>query len=437
MNDAQPATVEAVGPAREPRGPGRHSALVDLRGCPVSTPSVEAIEHAEVAQWRLLSFFGDPLEALDAAIAEDPRWPLPHLMKANALLFMTEHGLAELARTCLDQAVALAPQANERERAHLGATRLCLRGQWAQACDAWERILVDYPQDLVALGAAHLFDFYRGDARNLQRRVTRVLPRWSTSAPLYSFVLGMHAFGLEENNHYALAQEAGEAALSLDRRDPWAVHAVAHVHEMQGRFDAGSAWLQGRVDDWSPDNAFAYHNWWHLALFHLERGDTASALSLLDDHVAPGTELALQRDRRHCAALEASVDGRRAGRTLGCQRRCVADPLARGGVLCFNDLHAALAHDRRRSPRRGVASLSAVQLTSPALQAAGLPDHIVFHRGFKDVWDTRVRVAYWIRERLRLGAALRFETSAVSPVTSIRRRSTPSSSSRWSWPSCA
>ena len=56
-----------------------------------------------------------------------------------------------------------------------------------------------------------------------------------------------------------------------------------------------------------------------------------------------------------------------------------------------------------------------IRLTSPALQAAGLPEHIVFHRGFKDVWDTRVRVAYWIRERLRLGAALRIETSAVSP----------------------
>ena len=56
-----------------------------------------------------------------------------------------------------------------------------------------------------------------------------------------------------------------------------------------------------------------------------------------------------------------------------------------------------------------------IRLTSPALQAAGLPDHIMFHRGFKDVWDTRVRVAYWIRERLRVGAAMRFETSAVSP----------------------
>ena len=56
-----------------------------------------------------------------------------------------------------------------------------------------------------------------------------------------------------------------------------------------------------------------------------------------------------------------------------------------------------------------------VRLTGPTLAAAGLPEHIVFHRGFSDVWDTRVRVSYWIRERLRLGAGLRFETSAVDP----------------------
>jgi long-subunit fatty acid transport protein len=54
-----------------------------------------------------------------------------------------------------------------------------------------------------------------------------------------------------------------------------------------------------------------------------------------------------------------------------------------------------------------------IRLTSPGLQAASLPDHIVFHRGFHDVWDTRLRVAYWLREGLRIGAGLRVETSAV------------------------
>ncbi len=56
-----------------------------------------------------------------------------------------------------------------------------------------------------------------------------------------------------------------------------------------------------------------------------------------------------------------------------------------------------------------------VRLVSPALDATGLPQHIVLYRGFHDVIDTRARVAYWWRERLRIGAELRVETGAVDP----------------------
>lgn len=56
-----------------------------------------------------------------------------------------------------------------------------------------------------------------------------------------------------------------------------------------------------------------------------------------------------------------------------------------------------------------------VRLTGTPLDAAGIPQHVVLYRGFKDVWDGRLRLAYWWRERVRLGAALRLETSAVDP----------------------
>ena len=246
----------------------------------------------------MVSYYGNALDDLDAAIAEDPTWALPHVMKANALLSMTEHGLGLLAADSLQRAAELAPagHANDRERRHIAATRACAAGQWQQACDAWERILLDHPQDLVALQIAHLFDFYRGDARNLHRRVARVLPEWSPQAPLYSFVLGMHAFGLEEMQPVLRTRSTpARRALAIDARDPWAVHAVTHVHEMQGRFDEGARFLASRSDDWSPDNGFAFHNWWHLALFHLERCDAAAALALLDERVMPGAEFALQR----------------------------------------------------------------------------------------------------------------------------------------------
>jgi long-subunit fatty acid transport protein len=54
-----------------------------------------------------------------------------------------------------------------------------------------------------------------------------------------------------------------------------------------------------------------------------------------------------------------------------------------------------------------------VRLTGPTLESAGVPEHIVLYRGFHDVWDIRGRVSYWLRERVRLGAQLRVETSAV------------------------
>jgi hypothetical protein len=56
-----------------------------------------------------------------------------------------------------------------------------------------------------------------------------------------------------------------------------------------------------------------------------------------------------------------------------------------------------------------------VRLTGPTLQASGIPEHIVLYRGFHDVWDLRGRIAYWWRERVRVGAQLRLETSAVDP----------------------
>jgi len=337
-------TEEAAPRANAEPAPRSAGSAVDGRGCPVSTASSRAIEHAEKALWRMVSYYGNALDDLDAAIAEDPAWPLPHVMKANALLSMTEHGLGLMAAESLQRAAELAAagRGNDRERRHIAATRLCAGGQWQQACDAWERILLDHPQDLVALQIGHLFDFYRGDARNLHRRVARVLPEWSTQAPLYSFVLGMHAFGLEESNLHSHALDAGQAALEMEARDPWAVHAVTHVHEMQGRFDEGARFLASCSDDWSPDNGFAFHNWWHLALFHLERCDTSAALALLDERVMPGAEFALQRIDISALLWRLRLMGVDAGERWGASADAWPEA-PEVGYYAFNDLHAVLS----------------------------------------------------------------------------------------------
>ena len=97
----------------------------------------------------------------------------------------------------------------------------------------------------------------------------------------------MQAFGLEECNQFERAEETAMAALAIEARDGWSVHAMAHVLEMQNRYEEGQQFMRGRVDDWAPGNGFAFHNWWHLALFHMEQEDFASAIDLYDEQILP------------------------------------------------------------------------------------------------------------------------------------------------------
>jgi hypothetical protein len=157
-------------------------------------------------------------------------------------------------------------------------------------------------------------------------------------------VLALWAFGLEENHCHAQAEEAGRRALALDARSPWAVHSVAHVMEMQGRFDDGAAWLRQHQAAWAEGNGFATHLWWHTALFRLEGLDIAGTLRVVDGHLAAEhLQIGLQRVdaasmlwRLHllgadvverCAALHASWPLQGEGTA---------------GHYAFNDVHALL-----------------------------------------------------------------------------------------------
>src|SRR5438093_591697 len=152
------------------------------------------------------------------------------------------------------------------------------------------------PRDALALQLAQLWDFFRGDASHLRLRPARVLPEWDEADPLHPYVLALYAFGLEECHLYPQAEEVGRRALAANPRVPWAVHAVAHVMEMQGRFDDGAAWLRSHQPQWAEGNGFATHRWWHLGLFRLDGLDHPGALRLLDAHLSGDVlEIALQR----------------------------------------------------------------------------------------------------------------------------------------------
>jgi hypothetical protein len=328
-------------------------ASTDARGNPSGTASVEARAAAEQALWRMMSFYDTPLADLDRAMAADPGWALPHVMKAGFLLSLTEPSLLEEAAAHLSQARALASGAPAPEQAHLLAVQQIAEGRWHAACRSWDEILLGHPRNALALQWAQLWDFYRGDALSLRQRPARALPEWDASDPLHPCVLALYAFGLEECNLYPQAEEAGRRALAASPRVPWAVHAVAHVMEMQGRFDEGSAWLRQYQPHWAEGNGFAGHLWWHQGLFRLEALDTAGVLRLVDKYLS-GEALQITLQRVDAAAMLwrlhlLEVD-------VAAHARALLDGwnLANGsaGYYAFNDLHAVLAMLAAGEPAR-------------------------------------------------------------------------------------
>ena len=360
-----------------------------------------------------MSFYDTPLADLDEAIAADPGWAMPHAMKAGFLLSLTEPSLRKEAVTHLATALDLSALAPARERAHIEALQQVVEGRWTAACRTWDELLLEHPRDALALQWAQAWDFYRGDIAALRQRPARALPDWDEADPLYAHVLALHAFGLEENNLYPQAEEAGRRALAIDARVPWAVHAVAHVMEMQGRFEDGSAWLRQHQAHWAEGNGFATHLWWHKGLFRLEALDLAGALRLVDSHLsAPVLQITLQR--LDAASLLWRL------RLLGVDVSAFFVALvdswqlddADAGQYAFNDLHVLMAlvgadranqaeHWLARCAERALAASDARRSNHAVAREVGLPlmrALLAFERG---QFDTATDMLFAVRTAAR------------------------------------
>lgn len=316
---------------------------VDARGLQVSTSNPQSIARFETALTLLHGYYGDPLGAIDAALIDDPDFAMGHALRAGLMVTSGDGAAEAMLRQSVEAGESIRTGPNERERRHIAAARAWLDGRFAQAVQAYGDIAIDYPRDILAIQVAHLGDFLLGQSSMLRDRIAQVLPHWDRDLPGYGYLLGMHAFGLEEMNRYEDAEARGREAVALNPRDPWAIHAVAHVMEMQGRLETGIDWLQARTADWAEDNMLAVHNWWHLALFLMEEERYDDVLRLFDDHVKrPAPAIAL--DLIDAAALLWRLHLR--GVDVGNRWIDVAEDWhARGaaGYYAFNDVHAIMA----------------------------------------------------------------------------------------------
>ena len=55
----------------------------------------------------------------------------------------------------------------------------------SEAAEGWEEIMVQYPQDMLAIKLAHDAYFYLGYQPQMRDSIARVLPYWKPDTPFY------------------------------------------------------------------------------------------------------------------------------------------------------------------------------------------------------------------------------------------------------------
>jgi tetratricopeptide (TPR) repeat protein len=285
-----------------------------------------------------LAHRGDPLAAARAAVRADPESGAAQLVEATLLLCSRDARDFEPAARAYASLTRLTLEPHER--AHLGAIDAALEGDLAGACRAYDEILAGTPHDLLALAAAQTFDYYLGNPASQLARTSRALESWQRTASGYHAVLAMHAYALQECGAYEEAEAAAYRALALQPWDLRAHHAIAHVMEMQGRFEEGIRWLGARSALWTGAGAASTHLWWHIALYRLELGRPEQALAIYD-HRMQGDSLSELID---ASALLWRLQ--LAGVPLEKRFHALAarwSPYAEDAYCAFNDLHAMMA----------------------------------------------------------------------------------------------
>ncbi|HEX9557964.1 MAG TPA: tetratricopeptide repeat protein, partial [Reyranella sp.] len=256
----------------------------DGQGLEVSNANAAAIAALDFLTAEWLAFGNRLAEFITIADKEESCALLP-VMAANLVLSMNSAEGQEAARRYLARAQALAKggeDANDRERAWLAATAAWLAGETDRSLAIHEAMAADWPRDLLAGKLGQLHAFNHGDSEALLRIGERLFAANQDNR----YVHAMYAFGLEECNRIDEAEAAARQALAIDRRDPWAHHAIAHCLEARGKMLEGVAFLQSMTDTWESCNSFMYtHNWWHLALFLIDLDRTDEALGLYDRRV--------------------------------------------------------------------------------------------------------------------------------------------------------
>ncbi len=224
---------------------------------------------------------------LVATLDAEPDFALGYAVKG---MFYTLLGRSELIPTAqealgLAEASAMASPVTAREQSFISALKAFLGGKPSVAIEHLEDVLKIHPGDTLAMKLSHAIRFVLGDGAGMRRSIERVMHAYGPDHVGRGYMMGCHAFTLEETGEYGRAETVGRMGLTISPDDAWGLHAVAHVFDMTANAKGGIDWLTGREAAWSHCNNFRYHVWWHKALMHLDLGEADTVLALYDTEI--------------------------------------------------------------------------------------------------------------------------------------------------------
>jgi tetratricopeptide (TPR) repeat protein len=255
----------------------------DFLGNPVSGASPDDLAAIDDFVGGLLAYQPRLLRVLDLAGAD--RAAVLVAVYSGVLHLLAEStGQEERARPWLAVARAAAARTGTTAR----------EDRWIAVLDRWsvgdidgtvavlDDLLRQAPRDLAALKLLQYHHFNRGNFAEMLRVAIAVR---NTAGDL-PYLDGMLAFAFEQLHLLDAAERAADRGLALVPDDPWAQHALAHVWLTRGKIDTGMAELTAWSPGWAGLTSFMVtHLWWHLALFHLARGQFDRALAIYDNQV--------------------------------------------------------------------------------------------------------------------------------------------------------
>ena len=253
----------------------------DWLGNPVTTDNPATLQGINDFSHGFLAYEEKALNILAAAEA-DPDCALANSYAAMLFMFSESREGPSLAQPYLDKAEAGLAGVTDQEAAVIAAIAAWVANDIPQAVARVQDIATQYPHELAIIKAGQYHQFNLGNSPGMLRLIQPVLEANQDNP----YVHGMAAFAYEQCHMLDKAEAAAWKAVELQRKEPWAHHALAHIMLTQGRIEEGMRFFDDVRETWTDLNSFMYtHNWWHDAVFHIARGNNDQALKIYDDHV--------------------------------------------------------------------------------------------------------------------------------------------------------